>query len=268
MGNQSTGQVIQRMMTIVVVLSFFLMPFIMFSIKTVGMDIPTVAISMSGLDLSNGFSVKPLGFPIYLIDWSAPNGIFWVLILPAIYGWFAIDVQGDNRRRELGIGAILTVLALAVIIVVAFSISSVNAKIEDSIATDGDGLNRIGLSFIVDALNNNKTRLTIELSYGWWVSLIAYVLMGLNLLRQLTFAGSQIVQVARGSMANVASGVASVLSPSTPMTATTTQPMNMASGSGAQSLEQKLERLRKLHESGAISDAEYDLTRQQYLSEI
>lgn len=267
MGNQSTGHVVQRMTTLVVVLVFFFMPFIMVSIKTVGMDIPTVAVSMSALDLSNGFSLKPLGFPIYLIDWSAPNGAVWLLLLPALYGWLAIDVQGDTRRRELGIGAVLTVVALSILIVVAFSISSINAKIEDSILRDGNGLSRIGLGFIFDALNNNKTRLTVEMSYGWWLALIAYVLMGLNLLRELTAAGSQIVQVARGSMANVASGVATALSQGTQPSGPVTQPIAGGS-SGAQSLEQKLDRLRKLHESGAISDAEYDMTRQQYINEL
>jgi hypothetical protein len=236
------GQIIQRVTTVVIVLMFFTMPFVLISVKTVGLDIPTVAISMSALDLSNGFSIKPFGFPIYLIDWSAPNGIVWLLILPAVYGWFALDVQKETRRRELGISAILTVISLVIMIAIAFNISSANAKIEDAILRDGNGLSDIGLGFLFQALNNNKTRLTIELSYGWWYAIIAYVLMGLNLLRELTAAGSQIVQEARGSLANVASGISSALNQGSQVQGVPTQPIPGSGISAAQTLEQKLDR--------------------------
>lgn len=268
MNNLTLGHLIQRVVTIMVVIGFFFMPFVFFSVKTTGMDIPTVAIAMSAVDISNGFTIRPVGFPIYFPDWSSPNGVIWLLILPVIYGWFVFDMQGPTRRRELGIGALLSVVGLIILVAIAFSISAVNAKIEDAVLRDGQGLSRVGLGFIFDILSNYKTRLTVELSYGWWFLLVAYVLMGVNLLREMTIEGSQIIQVARGSVANMASGVASALSPNISVVSPNTQPISATSVSSAQTLEQKLERLRKLHESGAISDAEYDATRQQYITEI
>lgn len=161
-------------------------------------------------------------------------------------------------------GAILVVIALLVLVMVAFSLSSVSRDIEDAILGDIDNLS-IFPSDIYRILNDNKTRLTLELGYGWWYLVITYIIMGLNLLRELVAAGSQIVQIARGSVANVVSGM---VAPTAVPQGATTQPISQGDTSNAQSLEQKLERLRKLHESGAISDAEYDATRQQYLDGI
>jgi hypothetical protein len=263
MGNQVSGTLVQRITSVLAVLIFFYMPLVMFSIESP--VFPTVGVLFTAMDLANGFSIEPLGFlQLHFLDWSSPNALIWLLLVPAVYGWFAIEGTTTYRRRELGVGAILVVVALLVLVMVAFSLSSVTRDIEDAILGDIDNLS-IFPSDIYRILDDNKTRLTLELGYGWWYLIIIYVLMGLNLLRELVAAGSQIVQMARGSVANVVSGM---VTPAAAPQGTTTQPFASPSTANNQTLEQKLDRLRKLHESGAISDAEYDATRQQYLDEI
>lgn len=269
MNQYSSGQIIQRVTSIVIVLGFFFMPLLQFSLES--RNLPALGFLLTAWDISNGLSVAPLGFfEIHIFDWSSPNGIVWLLLLPAIMGWFVIDATSDIRRRMLGIDAVMVMVALIIMLGSAFSLASANRDIEKAL-TDTTG----SLSFIpgelLSVINDRTTQLVLELSYGWWFMLIAFIIMGLNVLRELVSAGSPIVAVARGTVANAAASMATALGTTPTPQNMNTQPIGVTSVAGAtstQTLEQKLERLRKLHESGAISTAEYDITRQQYLDEL
>jgi hydrogenase-4 membrane subunit HyfE len=267
MNQQSSGQIIQRVTSIVLVLGFFFMPLLQFSLES--RNLPTLGFLLTAWDISNGLSVAPLGFfKIHIFDWSSPNGIVWLLVLPAIMGWFVIDAAADIRRRMLSIDAVMVVVALVIMLGTAFSLTAANRDIEKALTDTTGSLSFIPSEFF-SIISDRTTQLTLELGYGWWFMLIAYVIMGLNVLRELVSAGSPIVAVARGTVANAAATMASALSATPPATNMNTQPIGTSSNVGStQTLEQKLERLRKLYESGAISTAEYDATRQQYLDEL